>query len=344
MRLRRYVKLNFVIYATPLTVLCCGAPLGPMGYQWRVAGEIPLSIGRPSAISVNREGVYFVCRAGPKPNIVYKYENGRFKAVYEGPADVTFYDVDGGESGGWAVGATETGEGVIIKRTGDSWAAVAIPRNIYNAFLRVIDINGEECWLSASRPGGKELIFFNGEEIIPFPTAGRPDFLAYAVADGAIYAYSLPGNAINLSVDGGVSWAHEKLEIVLPAGPGGGDVDVIAMAAGGTRLFIAFRTKNAGRTVYGVAVRSGTPGRGVYTPIFYSPQGPYFATISDVAFRSEGEGLAVGSWTSVFYEAPNWVLEDAEPYNYYLAEEDPESGWWAVADTHVGRALLLYHP
>jgi len=231
----------------------------------------------------------------------------------------------------------------LVKKDNAGWRRVVANAGDYSAFLRVLAIDSDRCWLLASRRGSGEtvLLLAEGGDLTPYPEAGSPNLIASGGANGLVYTYSIKGAVIHVSGDAGVTWAGEKFVAPLP---GAGELSVVTMEGVGARLFIVFKTLVSHMPIWGVVCRTGRPGFGEYKVSFYAPQGPHFASISDIAFRSEDEGLAGGSWATVFYIAPSWYQEEAAPYNHYLTAADPERGWWVIADASDGRRVLMWHP
>jgi len=86
---------------------------------------------------------------------------------------------------------------------------------------------------------------------------------------------------------------------------------------------------------------SGGVGRGTYELIFWSPVGPNFRDIKDLAFDSEGYGIAVGDDTTVVICGHNSYIEKTIDYQFTLTAADPNGGFWACAGDPLG---LFYRP
>jgi hypothetical protein len=201
--------------------------------------------------------------------------------------------------------------------------------------------------------GDKEFVVkYSDGDWITYPSITNVEDAAYCAEDGFFYCFRRKQVGVitvwdlAVTADGGGTWALEEITLGdnLYEITEYGVVRTVMDAVPDGLFLTAEVTTNEYKYAGAVIKRTGSPGAGEYEPVFFSPFGPYFNSIYDLAFQDSSHGILVGHETSVLYDEPDWVLEEVMPLDRFDIVAAGPSDYWAVLKGGPNSDYLLYHP
>jgi hypothetical protein len=326
-------------------VMNCGEPAEWLEPQWGLVAEFPEEYASTvRAMAVSDGVIYFV--ASSRNNAIIKYESSRFSEALIVAERVFITDVKFSGLKGFGCGGSTSAQGTrpfLASFDGEKWKEEEINAPGVRSLITILGVEGDRCWLLYDLKGkGTRVGMWDGVSLETYEPSGPAEYAARAADTG--YIYSWRGNLIRLSADAGNTWVTEEAVIKQQ----GLDLESVhSGAAIGKELFIISQLSFNGKPYDGVLRRTGPPGAGEYDVAFMSYHGPYFYNLADIDFRNAGDGLAVGSHTTLHYWEGGWLLETTRELDFICVAADAKGGYWAVADNHSrggANTFLLYQP
>jgi len=358
------VKYKLKMAVTPLLgfALTCGAPLAPATYSWRVITTFLGGRYSGEDIAAVRDAIFFAV-LGPDGDItIRRYVNGEVKSVFvvdlKGAKYAVIKDIAAAGTNAWAVGWREFEindyagwrlEPFLVKFDGVNWSEINVQSILPpGELINVAPINGRSCWLifragTFGNFGNNTLWLYDKGVLKEFPQITNIEVVTYDAETRTTFGLASPnGGHIFVSGDGGASWVEEVAKLPTPW-PNYRPDKVTALARAGV-LYVA--TTDTDGTPFAGAIyrRSGPPGRGYYELLFSCPANANFGGIASIAADDRGRILAVGKWTSAYYDGSRWTLEELPDRNDFYDVTVGNDGFYAVANDENWNLEILYHP
>ncbi len=219
-----------------------------------------------------------------------------------------------------------------------------LPEVVFHA---AAPISGESCWVLASESwlsSKKAISLWKYERgaLVEYPSV-KAEAVVYDADTGTTFALvQKDGVQVLISPDDGVTWFEEKVKFEKPW-PNYEPDRISGCTAKGV-LYIATTDSDGDPIASTIYRRVGPPGVGEYKLLLYCPRGPNFGEIESVAVDGRGRVVAVGKWTSAYYDGVNWVQESLPLKNHFYDVTPGATGFYAVADDENWNLQLLYHP
>ena len=334
--IRHYLLFTFAT----LQILSCGEPLGPAPFGWEKKADIPPTYFDLSLYAVGPRGVY---------GVAWPYEGSQQLVVFDGSEFLVDYEVPSEEdyiSGVAFIGGSgfmgvmlrtypKGARATLMQLRNGVWEEV-LRAPEYQGFSDIQPIDKNTCWLSGKRPAAPYAIlkYENGA----LQTFGATDsaLTAYSSQTTTYYVLKPEKGVLLITSDGGATWHEEVVEV-----PAHYELKrILHIAASPDALYLTTRVVAAGLEYYAIVKRTGLSGDGVYEFSYIGWSGPGVGQIDWCAFRDVDHGMAVGLGTSMYYDAPNWFREPADPFdNFFTLVPDPRGGYWAINGSD-----LVWHP
>jgi hypothetical protein len=336
--------------------ISCGAPLGPAPYAWQTLATFPGGQYDIVSLAADGEAAFFALKKEGLSHTILRYLDGVITEVFvidlKGADRAMIKDIAIAKGSGWAVGARGySGEGpgnpFLIQYENRRWREVEIKGVAPEIVLhKVAPITPGSCWVLASEewyPYKERFSLWKYErgDLVEY-AAVKADVIVYDPDIGTTFALVLRDEIyVFISPDDGVTWFEEKIELPKPW-PNYEPDRISACAAGGV-LYVATSDGDGDPVASTVYRRTGTPGAGEYELLLYCPIGPNFGEVEGVAVDGLGRVLAVGKWTSAYYDGSSWVQESLPEKNHFYDVTVGATGFYAVADDENWNLQLLYH-
>ena len=342
--------------------LSCGDPVGPATSAWQTLASFGEGRCQVTAIGVEGDAVFFAFQwnEAPTPSIKY-YRNGTVTNVFRVDLKTAYWasieDIAIKEGSGWAVGSrafeVENSDGwrfepFLIQYNGRVWREVQLDGAIpAGKFRRVVPINYDSFWFlfDEGTYGDFEpttLWKYERGGLVEYPRV-KAEAVVYDADTGTTFALALKnGVQVLISPDEGVTWFEEKVKFENPWS--NYEPDRISACTANGILYVATTDSNGDPIASTVYRRFGAPGAGEYELLLYCPVGPNFGEIESVAVDDRGRILAVGKWTSAFYDGLSWAQESLPQKNHFYDINVGAKGFYAAANDENWNLEILYHP
>ena len=340
---------------------CDGPEQNIKGWGWRQVFVFEENGGHIFLADLLETGdVVYICGSvkaagGDAKAAVYRYRDNKMDAVFISPYEESDFDaIDYDGNAGFAIYAAgskkENGNNrpYVVMFDGSNWTEIAVPAFVKGPGFREAAVAGPFGYWANN--GLYVYSYRDGEWRERLRTNYPPFFLTWLAAsnDGHIYICREDYEediVILVSDNGGASWAEERPEI----NGGAYHCDYITAAKGGPYgYFLTAKLGNNARhhemEYFGVITRApASAGSGVFELAYMAPRGPRIYDLSALAFRSENEGYATGSLTSVKRDRGQWYQETVPAFTpAFEAISAGSSGYWAVSNDGDGNPPALW--
>jgi hypothetical protein len=330
-------RLFLITVSIVLLESCSEAPLEPCLSSWFKVTDLPR--GAEDLYARDRNFVWIV---GSDNNeaVIWRWDGVSLVEEFNyGIENSSLRCIDYFEGTAWAAGdiiKDDFNEALLLKYEDGRWNAVAGPAGTRFGFSKVAGSGKDECWLK----GYREIFNYkNGVWERYGNFLGVSGITAYGPA--RVFAWSDLGPYV--SVFDGSDWVIENIDL-----PGSFSSSIIIDGcATPSALFLTcsiFTDTDQGYFDYGAILRReyAPAGQGKYDLVFFSPPGPYFSSISSLAFVDDKNGIGAGYFTSIVCDDGVFTKEIVDPeFGTPINVSALGSGdYWLLSELEGGRKML----